>query len=75
MPNITPHADGIGSWSAPDIAEFLKSGLTPDFDSAGGKHGRGDSKLPGSTDGDRTAMATYIKALPPRAGKPPQRAP
>ena len=36
VPNITPHADGIGAWSEAEIAEFLKSGLTPEFDSQRG---------------------------------------
>ena len=41
VPNITPHADGISAWSEADIAEFLKSGLTP-IQFSGGQDGRGD---------------------------------
>ncbi len=30
VPNITPHANGISSWSAKDMAFFLEHGLSPD---------------------------------------------
>jgi mono/diheme cytochrome c family protein len=64
VPNITPHADGIGSWSAKDIAYLLQSGLTPEFDSVGSNMAdvvRSTAKL---SDVDRNAIAAYIKALP-----------
>src|SRR5262245_40944363 len=35
VPNITPHTDGLASWSAKDIAYLLQSGLTPDAASVG----------------------------------------
>ena len=66
VPNITQL--GISSWSANDIAEFLKSGMTPEFDSAGGSMAaviRNTSQL---SDGDRMAMAVYLKSLPPVEG-------
>lgn len=66
VPNITQR--GLGSWSVGDIADFLKSGMTPEFDSAGGSMAaviRNTSQL---SDADRLAMATYIKSLPPVAG-------
>lgn len=66
VPNITQQ--GLGSWSDKDIAEFLKSGMTPEFDSAGGSMAaviRNTSQL---SDADRTAMAVYIKSLPAIAG-------
>jgi mono/diheme cytochrome c family protein len=73
VPNITPHADGIASWSAKDIAYLLQSGLTPESDSVGSNMAdvvRGTAKL---SDADRNAIAAYIKALPAlpdgRAGK------
>ncbi len=68
VPNITQQ--GLASWSAGDIAEFLKSGMTPEFDSAGGSMTaviRNTSQL---SDADRLAMATYIKSLPAVAGPP-----
>ena len=37
IPNITPSSDGIGSWSEFEIAAYLESGFTPEFDSAGGR--------------------------------------
>lgn len=67
--NITPHEDGIGDWSAGDIAYYLESGFTPDFDFAGGamtdviEHST--SKL---TAADRQAIAAYLKTLPPLPG-------
>lgn len=66
VPNITQQ--GLGSWSDKDIAEFLKTGMTPEFDSAGGSMAaviRNTSQL---GDGDRMAMAVYIKSLPAVAG-------
>lgn len=68
VPNITPDPQaGIGAWSAEDIATYLKSGMTPDFDFAGGAMGGviadSTSKL---TDADRAAIVAYLKALPPR---------
>jgi len=65
VPNITPSSDGIGSWSADDIAYYLESGFTPDFDSAGGEMAkvvRNMAKLPAE---DRDAIAAYLKAIPP----------
>jgi mono/diheme cytochrome c family protein len=35
IPNITPGSKSIGDWSKSDIAYYLESGFTPDFDSAG----------------------------------------
>jgi mono/diheme cytochrome c family protein len=62
IPNISPAAL---DWSAADIAEYLKSGFTPDFDTAGGSMAAviaGTSRL---TDADRAAIAAYVKAVPP----------
>ncbi|MCV0396142.1 MAG: cytochrome c [Rhizobiaceae bacterium] len=62
VPNITP--GGIGSWSASDIAYFLESGFTPEFDSAGGRMAavvRNMARLPAE---DREAIAAYLKAVP-----------
>lgn len=65
-PNITPdHDTGIGQWTIEDIETVLKSGQTPDFDSVGGGMGdvvKGTAML---TDGDRHAIAIYLKSLPP----------
>ncbi len=51
-------------WSEAEIAEYLKSGFTPDFDTAGGHMTdvvENTSKL---TDEDRAAIAAYVKAVP-----------
>lgn len=61
IPNIT---DGALRWSKGEIAEYLKSGFTPDFDTAGETMAavvRNTAKL---SDADRAAIATYIKAIP-----------
>jgi mono/diheme cytochrome c family protein len=65
IPNITPSPDGIGSWSAADIAYYLESGFTPDFDSVGGSMTAVQenwARLPAE---DREAIAAYLKTLPP----------
>jgi mono/diheme cytochrome c family protein len=71
VPNITPHADGIPSWSAKDMEFFLESGLAPDGASVGDTMADVISSVSKLTPEDRAAMAAYLKSLPPRAGKPP----
>ena len=64
IPNITPSDDGIGSWAEEDIAYYLETGFTPDFDSVGGSMGEvvdNMSKLPAE---DREAIAAYLKSVP-----------
>ena len=71
VPNITPSPDGIPDYSVKDIAYLLETGFTPDFDSVGSSMAdvvKNTSKL---SAGDRLAIATYIKSLPPRSGKTP----
>src|ERR1700736_42671 len=68
VPNITPK--GIDDWSERDIAYFLETGATPDNDTAGGSMARvikNTSQLSGE---DRTAIADYLKSLPPVEGPP-----
>ena len=65
IPNITPGASGFGDWSAADIAYYLESGFTPDYDSVGGEMvpvQENMARLPAS---DREAIAAYLKAVPP----------
>jgi mono/diheme cytochrome c family protein len=65
IPNITGGEGGIGSWSAADVAYYLETGFTPDFDTVGGSMvavQRNMAELPPE---DRAAIAAYIKALPP----------
>jgi mono/diheme cytochrome c family protein len=67
VPDITPHADGLGGWSARDIAYYLKSGFTPDFDTVGGSMVEVQENLARLGDADRAAIAAYLKAVPPAA--------
>ncbi len=69
-PNIsTDRQDGIGQWRAEEIAELLKSGMTPKGDFVAAPMSEvvdGTAKL---TDADRMAIATYLKSLPAVPGK------
>ncbi|WP_289033599.1 cytochrome c [uncultured Roseibium sp.] len=63
VPGLDPESD-IGSWSAADIAYYLESGFTPEYDSVGGEMvsvQENMARLPAS---DREAIAVYLKALP-----------
>ncbi len=64
VPNITPHADGIGGWSEKDIAYYLESGFTPDFDTVGGSMVDVQENLAKLSAADRAAIAAYLKAVP-----------
>lgn len=64
VPNITPSSDGIGSWSAADIAYFLESGFTPEFDSVGGSMTAVQENWHNLGASDREAVAAYLKSLP-----------
>lgn len=68
IPNITPSEDGIGGWSAKDIAYYLETGFTPDFDSVGGLMAEVVENLATLPEADRAAIAAYLKATPPHAG-------
>ncbi|SFB01508.1 Cytochrome c, mono-and diheme variants [Poseidonocella pacifica] len=60
IPGITP---AQLDWSQSDIAYYLETGFTPDFDSAGGHMAHvvaNFARLPAS---DRNAVAAYLKAL------------
>jgi mono/diheme cytochrome c family protein len=66
VPNITPSADGIGGWTEGDIADALKLGLTPDFESFGGAMIAVQENMAELTEADRAAIALYLKSLPPK---------
>lgn len=62
FPNITP---GKLDWSQADIVEYLTSGFTPEYDSAGGHMAlvvENTAHLPAA---DRAAIAAYLKRVPP----------
>ena len=61
IPALTP--DKL-DWSQQDIAEYLKSGFTPDFDTAGGEMVDVVENTSQLSDEDRAAIAAYLKALP-----------
>jgi mono/diheme cytochrome c family protein len=67
VPNITPHADGLGEWSLADIAYYFQSGLTPDYDTSSGSMVAVQENLAQMPESDRKAIAAYLKALPPLA--------
>ena len=73
VPNITQK--GIGEWSDKDIAYFLKSGQTPDGDSAGGSMVRVIKNTSQLSDADQAAIADYVKSLPPVEGPPKPKKP
>ena len=65
IPNITPHANGIASWEITDIAEYLSSGFTPEYDVAGGAMAEVVENTAHLSKADRMAMAKYLHSLPP----------
>lgn len=64
VPNITPGGDNISTWSAADIAYYLESGFTPEFDTVGGSMVAVQENMAKLSDEDRAAIAAYLKALP-----------
>ena len=52
------------TWSATDIAYYLETGFTPEFDSAGGSMTSVVRNMAHLTPEDRGAIAAYLKALP-----------
>lgn len=62
FPNITP---AKLTWSEAEVVEYLSSGFTPEFDTAGGHMAlvvENTSKLPPE---DRAAIAAYLRRVPP----------
>ena len=70
IPNITPHAEGIGEWSLRDITYLLQTGENREFDHVGGHMARvvlNTAELPAT---DREAIAAYLKTVPPLPDDP-----
>jgi mono/diheme cytochrome c family protein len=63
IPNITP--EGL-TWSEDEIADTLKTGFTPEFDTLGGNMALVQWSLSHLPDDDLRAVAAYLKAVPPR---------
>ncbi len=66
VPNVTSGDGGIDSWSAGDIAYYLESGFTPEFDSVGGAMVSVQKNMARLSREDREAIAAYLKAVPAR---------
>ncbi len=73
VPNITPEGRDVGGWSESEIAEYLSSGFTPEFDSAGGEMAKVIRNTARLTADDRAAIAAYLKAVPPHPNGYPAR--
>ncbi len=67
VPNITPdRKTGIGRWRADELAEYLRSGATPDGDFAGSLMADViDEGLRYLNDADIKALVSYVRSLPP----------
>jgi len=65
IPNITPHKNGIGDWSADDILVFLEDGSLPDGDYVGGTMVDVQENMAQLNGADRQAIAEYLKSLAP----------
>jgi len=75
VPNLTSGEGGI-TWSESEIADYLETGFTPDFDSAGGTMAEVQRNMAKLTKEDRAAIAAYLKAIPPHPnGYPPRQQP
>lgn len=61
IPNITP---GALEWDAGEIVEYLTSGFTPDYDSAGGHMALVVENYAQLPEADRAAVAAYLKRVP-----------
>ncbi|MGB7242307.1 MAG: cytochrome c [Sulfitobacter sp.] len=64
IPNITPAAL---DWSDIDLIAYFKTGLTPDYDSAGGEMVEVIDNLSKLPDADLEAIVAYLRRVPPVA--------
>ncbi len=72
IPNVTPSPDGIGDWTSEDIAYFLETGNTPDYDTVEGSMVAVQKNMAKLTAEDRNAIAAYLTSLPPRPDAVPK---
>ncbi|MDX8524578.1 cytochrome c [Mesorhizobium sp. MSK_1335] len=75
VPNVTPGGRGTKDWSEADIANYLETGFTPEFDSVGGAMVDVQRNMAQLTADDRAAIAAYLKAVPPHPNGYPARKP
>jgi mono/diheme cytochrome c family protein len=64
IPDISPTGKDVSGWSAAEIADYLGTGFTPEYDTVGGLMVEVVENLSGLPDEDRAAIAAYLKALP-----------
>lgn len=62
IPNITP---AKLTWSEDEIVEYLTSGFTPEYDSAGGHMAHVVENMAQLPESDRRAVAAYLKKVAP----------
>lgn len=65
VPNLI---EGLADWSADDIAYYLASGMDPEFDFVGGDMVAVQENMSVLPDGDRQAIAAYLKHLESDSG-------
>ena len=70
IPNITPHESALADWSERDIAYYLESGFTPEFDTVGGSMVKVQENFARLPESDLQAVAAYLKAVAPQAAAP-----
>jgi mono/diheme cytochrome c family protein len=72
--DLTPApGEGLGAWSQADIVQFLKTGRNAFTTAAGSMQDVVALSTSRMTDADLTAIATYLKALPPAPSAAPPR--
>lgn len=65
-PNLTgSKPDGLGDWTAADISQYLKTGVNRFTHVTGAMRDVIEKSTSLMTDADRSAIAAYLKALPP----------
>jgi mono/diheme cytochrome c family protein len=64
IPNVTPAGRDISGWSEPDIANYLETGFTPEYDAVGGTMVDVQRNMARLRPEDRAAIAAYLKAVP-----------
>lgn len=69
IPNITPSGKNISEWSAGDIAYYLESGFTPEYDTVGGSMVAVQENIARLTKADRDAIASYLKSIPAHSSR------
>nr|WP_319519472.1 c-type cytochrome [uncultured Martelella sp.] len=64
VPDITPGSADIGDWTASEIADYLETGFTPDYDTVGGSMVEVQKNISHLSRADLEAIGAYLKAIP-----------